>query len=38
MIAINREGRVAWYKMDPTFRDDSIVSYVVRRLLETGQE
>lgn len=38
LVAINRQGEVAWYKMDPTFRDDSIVSYVVRRLLETAQE
>lgn len=38
LVAINREGEVAWYKMDPTFRDDSIVSFVVRRLLETDQE
>ena len=38
MVAINREGQVVWYKMDPTFRDDAIISFVVRRLLESGEQ
>jgi hypothetical protein len=38
LVAIDREGNVAWYKMDPTFRDDSIIAFVVRRLLEASQE
>ena len=38
MVAIDREGQVVWYKMDPTFRDDSIISFVVRRLLESDEQ
>ncbi len=34
LVAIDRQGNVSWYKMDPTFRDDSIISIVARRLLE----
>ncbi len=33
MVAIDRKGNLAWYKLDPTFRDDSIISQVARRLL-----
>lgn len=35
LVAIDRSGNFCWYKMDPTFRDDSIISVVARRLLES---
>ncbi|MEE2857685.1 MAG: hypothetical protein VX949_09870 [Planctomycetota bacterium] len=35
LVAIDRKGNFCWYKMDPTFRDDSIISVVARRLLES---
>ncbi|MBC8261564.1 MAG: hypothetical protein H8E43_07070 [Planctomycetia bacterium] len=34
IIAVNRKGEFCWYKLDPTFRDDSVISQVARRLLE----
>ena len=33
MVAVDRNGNLAWYKLDPTFRDDSIISQVALRLL-----
>ncbi|MAJ28568.1 MAG: hypothetical protein CMJ92_04095 [Planctomycetes bacterium] len=33
MVAIDRKGQLAWYKLDPTFRDDSVISQVALRLL-----
>ena len=35
LVAIDRAGNLSWYKMDPTFRDESIISIVARRLLES---
>lgn len=33
VVLVDRSGRVAWYKMDPTFRDFSTSARVVERLL-----
>lgn len=33
MVAVDRNGNLAWYKLDPTFRDDSVISQVALRLL-----
>ncbi|OUU25275.1 MAG: hypothetical protein CBC13_02285 [Planctomycetia bacterium TMED53] len=33
MVAVDRNGNLAWYKLDPTFRDDSIITQVAIRLL-----
>ena len=33
IVAVDRAGRVAWYKMDPTYRDFLLARQVVTRLL-----
>ena len=34
MIVADRSGKVVWYKMDPTYRDENLVKRLVRRLLD----
>lgn len=38
LVMIDRSGRVAWYKMDPTFRDFETSRVVVERLLDEPKE
>lgn len=38
LVMIDRSGRVAWYKMDPTFRDFETSRAVVERLLDEPKE
>ena len=34
LIVVDRSGRVVWYKMDPTFRDENLIGGLVTRLLQ----
>ena len=33
LVVIDRAGQVAWYKMDPTYRDENLLAGLVERLL-----
>ncbi len=34
LVVVGRDGKVAWYKMDPTYRDENLIKNMVRRLLD----
>ena len=34
LVVVDKQGKVAWYKMDPTFRDGNLLRKLVRRLLD----
>ncbi len=34
LLVVDRSGRVVWYKMDPTFRDENLIGGLVTRLLQ----
>ncbi len=36
LVVIDRQGKVAWYKMDPTYRDFKLARKVLTRLLNSS--